>query len=222
MADTLAGKPRIIRLAAAGLWRRMSARLRTGPIARWRFSGLAPDRVLIAPPDLRMADAHVAQEFYSGRYALSGKTVDTGGQSPFQIMPPSEEWEAALHNFRWLRHMREAGTGLAAAHARSLVSDWIRLHGRTIEGPTWDADTVAKRTIAWLQHSGTLLRECDLGFYRAFLRSLAFQLRYLRTVAKGLDEGEPRLRARIALVFASLSLPVSATRLSQATRNLGR
>lgn len=222
MADTLAGKPRIIRLAAAGLWRRMSARLRTGPIARWRFSGLAPDRVLIAPPDLRMADAHVAQEFYSGRYALSGKTVDTGGQSPFQIMPPSEEWEAALHNFRWLRHMREAGTGLAAAHARSLVSDWIRLHGRTIEGPTWDADTVAKRTIAWLQHSGTLLRECDLGFYRAFLRSLAFQLRYLRTVAKGLDEGEPRLRARIALVFAALSLPVSATRLSQATRNLGR
>lgn len=220
MAGTLADKPRIIGLAAAGLWRRLSRRLRTGPIARWRFSGMSPDRVLIAPPDLRMADAHVAQEFYSGRYALSGKTVDTGGLSPFQIIPPSDEWAAALHNFRWLRHMREAGTGLAAAHARSLVSDWIRLHGRSIEGPTWDPDTVAKRTIAWLQHSGTLLRDSELTFYRTFLRSLAFQLRYLRTVAKGMDEGEPRLRARIALVFAALSLPVSNTRLSKATRNL--
>ncbi|MGB8818102.1 MAG: heparinase II/III family protein [Rhizobiaceae bacterium] len=220
MAGTLAEKPRIIGLAAAGLWRRLSRRLRTGPIARWRFAGLSPDRVLIAPPDLRMADAHVAQEFYSGRYALAGKTVETGGLSPFQIMPPSAEWASGLHNFRWLRHMREAGTGLASVHARSLVTDWLRLHGRIIEGPTWDADTVAKRVIAWLQHSGTLLRDCDLAFYRAFLKSLAFQLRYLKAVAKGLDQAEPRLRARIALVLAALSLPVSAARLNAATRHL--
>lgn len=220
MAGTLADKPRIIGLAAGGLWRRLSRRLRTGPIARWRFSGLSPDRVLIAPPDLRMADAHVAQEFYSGRYALAGKTADTGGLSPFQVSPPSQEWAAALHNFRWLRHMREAGTGLACAHARSLVSDWIRLHGRNLEGLTWEPDTVAKRVIAWLQHSGTLLRDCDLAFYRMFLRSLAFQLRYLKAVAKGMEESEPRLRARMALVFAALSLPVAATRLAQATRNL--
>lgn len=220
MAGTLAEKPRIFGLAAAGLWRRLSRRLRNGPIARWRFSGFAPDRILIAPPDLRMADAHLAQEFYSGRVALAGKTVDTGGLSPFQIIPPTDEWASALHNFRWLRHMREAGTDLACAHARALVSDWIRFHGKTIEGLPWEAHITAKRVIAWLQHSGTLLRGCDIDFYRAFLKSLALQLRYLRTVTTGLDNAEARLRGRIALVFAALSLPVSASKLQLATRNL--
>jgi uncharacterized heparinase superfamily protein len=220
LAGTLAEKPRIFGLAVAGLWRRLSRRLRSGPVARWRFSGFAPDRILIAPPDLRMADAHLAQEFYSGRIALAGRTVDTGGLSPFQIIPPTDEWASALHNFRWLRHMREAGTDLACSHARALVADWIRFHGRTIEGLPWDAHVTAKRVIAWLQHSGTLLRGCDLEFYRTFLKSLAFQLRYLRTVTPGLEDAEARLRGRMALVFAALSLPVSASRLQGATRNL--
>ncbi len=220
MAVTLAEKPHIARLVAAGLWRRLAKRLRSGPIARWRFSGFAPDRILIAPPDLRMADAHLAQEFYSGRIALAGRTVDTGGLSPFQIVAPTDEWAAALHNFRWLRHMRKAGTDLACAHARALVADWIRYYGRTMEGLPWETDTVAKRVIAWLQHSGTLLRGCDIEFYRTFLKSLSFQLRYLRTIAPGIESAESRLRVRIALVFAALSLPVSASKLQNATRNL--
>lgn len=220
MVGSLADQPRMIGLAAAGVWRKVSRRLRSGPIARWRFAGMTPDRILIAPPDLRMADAHIAQEFYAGRIALSGKAVETGGASPFEIIPPSEEWQAALHNFRWLRHMREAGTELASVHARTLVSDWMRLYGKNVEGLSWEPDIVAKRVIAWLQHSGTLLKDCDLDFYRGFLKSLAFQLRYLRTLAPSLDEGEAKLRCRIALVFATLSLPVSAARLAAATRNL--
>ena len=220
MAASLADQPRMIGLAAAGLWRKVSRRLRSGPVARWRFSGLTPDRILIAPPDLRMADAHIAQEFYAGRIALAGKSVETGGASPFELIPPSDEWLAALHNFRWLRHSREAGTELASVHARTLVSDWLRLYGRHIEGLTWAPDIVAKRVIAWLQHSGTLLKDCDLDFYRAFLKSLAFQLRYLRSMAPAMEDGEAKLRCRIALVFAALSLPVSASRLASATRNL--
>lgn len=220
MAGALTDKPRIAGLALAGLWRRFARRLRSGPVARWRFAGFSPDRILIAPPDLRMADAHLAREFYSGRVALAGKTADTGGRSPFEIVPPSMEWAEALHNFRWLRHMREEGTDLACAQARALAADWIRFHGRTIEGLAWDPHVTAKRVIAWLQHSGTLLRGCDLDFYRTFLKSVAFQLRYLRTVAPGLDQAEARLRCRLALVFAALSLPVSAARLQGATRNL--
>jgi uncharacterized heparinase superfamily protein len=220
LVGSLADQPRMIGLAAAGLWRKVSRRLRSGPIARWRFAGMTPDRILIAPPDLRMADAHIAQEFYAGRIALAGKTVETGGASPFEIIPPSDEWQAALHNFRWLRHSREAGTELASVHARTLVSDWMRLYGRNIEGLTWEPDIVAKRVIAWLQHSGTLLKDCNLDFYRAFLKSLAFQLRYLRTMAPAMDDCEAKLRCRIALVFAALSLPVSAARLTSATRNL--
>lgn len=220
MVGSLADQPRMIGLAAAGLWRRVSRRLRSGPIARWRFSGRTPDRILIAPPDLRMADAHIAQEFYAGRIALAGNSVETGGASPFEINAPGQEWQAALHNFRWLRHNREAGTELASVHARTLVSDWLKLYGRTIEGFSWEPDIVSKRVIAWLQHSGTLLKDCNLEFYRAFLKSLAFQLRYLRIIAPGLETGEVKLRCRIALVFGALSLPVATSKLTSATRNL--
>ncbi len=167
-----------------------------------------------------MADAHLASEFYAGRYPFVGKTVDTGGLSPFDVNPPNADWAAALHNFRWLRHMREAGTDLAAMQARRLVRDWIDKYGSTFEGLPWEPDIVAKRTIAWMQHSGTLLRNSEMDFYQQFLRSLAIQLRYLKTVTPSLDTGETKLRCRIALVFAALSLPVSQSRLQRATQRL--
>ena len=94
-----------------------------GSVYRWRYSGRTPERVLIAPPDLRLADAQIAIDIYHGRYALGGHLVDTGGASPFQVDSSDRQWLEALHGFRWLRHMREAGTDLAAANARALVAD---------------------------------------------------------------------------------------------------
>ena len=220
MAAIVSNQSRKMALASAGLWRKLSRRLQHGPIARWRFIGSTPDRIVLAPPDLRMADAHLAGEFYAGRYPLGGKSVETGGLSPFDMAPPNIDWAAALHNFRWLRHMREAGTDLAAMQARRLVRDWIEKHGTKFDGLPWDPDIVAKRTIAWMQHSGTLLRNCEIEFYQQFLKSLAVQLRYLKTVTPSLDAGEAKLRCRIALVFAALSLPVSQSRLSTATQRL--
>jgi uncharacterized heparinase superfamily protein len=220
LTGILANQPRKIVLATAGLWRKFARRLQHGPIARWRFIGRAPDRIVLAPPDLRMADAHLAAEFYNGRYPLGGKTVETGGLSPFDVTSPDAAWAAALHNFRWLRHMREAASDLAAMQARNLVRDWIDRYGNTFEGLPWESEITAKRTIAWMQHSGTLLRNCEIEFYRQFLKSLAVQLRYLKAVTPGMETGEPKLRCRIALVFAALSLPVSQSRLNSATRNL--
>jgi uncharacterized heparinase superfamily protein len=46
------------------------------------------------------------------------------------------------------------------------------------------------------------------------------QVRYLRTVASAMDDGEERLRARIALAFAALALPVSPPTARAARRNL--
>ncbi len=213
--------PRLWGLVAAELWRRFRQRLRAGPLYRWRFSGMAPDRVLIAPPDLRFSDPLIAEEIYSGRFPLASQIADTAGESPFLIKPPSPEWQSSLHGFRWLRHLREAGTDLAAANARSLVNDWITLCGRAIEPPAWGAGVTAKRTIAWLQHSSIVLQGSELPFYRSYLRSLSAQIRYLRTIAPDLRDDDVRLRARIAVAFAALSLPVSASSLRAASRNLG-
>ena len=207
-------------LAARELWRRTRRRLRAGPVYRWRYSGRTPERVLIAPPDLRLADPQIAQEIYYGRFPLSGHLVETGGQSPFQIEVAERGWLKSLHGFRWLRHMRAAGSELAAANARALVSDWIALHGNHIAGVAWEPGTTAKRIISWLQHSSVVLQGAEFPFYRAYLKSLAVQIRYLRSVAREMPDGKDRLRARVALAFSALSLPASASALRAATRNL--
>jgi uncharacterized heparinase superfamily protein len=207
-------------LAAREVWRRARRRLRAGPVYRWRYSGRTPERVLIAPPDLRLADPQIALEIYYGRFPLSGHLVETGGQSPFQMAVADRGWKKSLHGFRWLRHMRAAGSDLAAANARALVSDWIALHGNHISGVAWEPGTTAKRIIAWLQHSSVVLQGAEFPFYRLFLKSLAVQIRYLRSVAREMPDGRQRLRARVALAFAALSLPAPQSALRAATRNL--
>ncbi|MBN9275967.1 MAG: heparinase II/III family protein, partial [Mesorhizobium sp.] len=207
-------------LVARQFWLKAGRRLRTGPVFRWRYSGRTPERVLIAPPDLRLADPQIALEIYYGRYPLAGHMVETGGQSPFQMEVASRGWQKSLHGFRWLRHMRAAGTDLAAANARALVGDWIALHGNRISGPAWEPGTTAKRIIAWLSHSPVVLKDADYPFYRRFLKSLAFQVRYLRHVAETTRDGEPRLRVRIALAMASIAMPASVSRMRKAAQHL--
>ncbi|MDQ6437115.1 heparinase II/III family protein [Mesorhizobium sp. LHD-90] len=215
-----ASSRRLWTLVAREYWRRARRRLRTGPLYRWRYSGRTPERVLIAPPDLRLADPQVAVEIYHGRFPLSGHMVEAGGRSPFLLDVADHGWQKSLHGFRWLRHMRAAGTDLAAANARALVADWIAGAGVRIAGPAWEPATTAKRIIAWLQHSSVVLQGAEFGFYRSFLRSLAMQIRYLRSVVREMPEGEGKLRARIALAYAALSLPAPPSALRNATRNL--
>jgi uncharacterized heparinase superfamily protein len=212
--------PHLWVLVAREVWRRTRRRLRAGPIYRWRYTGRTPERVLIAPPDLRLADQQIALEIYYGRFPLAGHLVDTGGQSPFQMPVVHRGWLKSLHGFRWLRHMRAAGTDLAAANARALVSDWITTHGGKISGVAWDPATTARRIIAWLQHSSVVLQGAEFPFYRAFLRSLAVQIRYLRSMARDMPDGSERLRGRVALAFAALSLPAPSSAVRNATRNL--
>lgn len=222
MATATGNTTRLWTLVAREMWRRTRRRLRSGPAYRWRYSGRTPERVLIAPPDLRLADSQIALEIYYGRFPLSGHLVETGGESPFQIEVANRGWQKSLHGFRWLRHMRAAGTDLAAANARALVSDWIVTHGGRISDVAWEPATTAKRVIAWLQHSSVVLQGAEFPFYRAFLKSLAVQIRYLRSVVKEMPDGKDRLRARIALAFSALSLPAPASALRNATRNLAQ
>ena len=169
-----------------------------------------------------MGDGHLAQEMLHGRYILAGKTLIAGSQSPFTADPPSIQWEMALHNFRWLRHLREDSSLEGEALARRLVADWMRVFGRNFRDLAWEPDITARRCIAWMQHSTTLLKNADLAFYEEFLRSLAMQLRYLRAMSKGMVGGEEKLRCSIALAFGALSLPASQGRQNAATRNLER
>lgn len=191
-----------------------------GRLNALRFAGTAPDRLVVAPTDLRIADRHIADEIYAGRFPLAGQVFDTFGASPFVVDLPSEEFARRLHSFRWLRHLRAANHELAFANARALVDEWVSVHGRRVGGPGWQADTIAERLIAWMSHSPIVLKGADHGFYRRFLKSFAFQQRYLRHVAATTEDGEVRFKVRIALAMATLALPSSASAVRSAARHL--
>lgn len=207
-------------LYAAETWRRFTRRMALGRINAMRFAGTVPDRLIVAPIDLRMADPHIAAEIYSGRFALGGTLLDTGGASPFQMVLPSGAFACSLHGFGWLRHMRAADHDLAFANARALVDDWITVNGRNLSGLSHEPDVLASRLISWFSHSPVVLRGADHGFYRRFLKSIVLQVRYLRHTAAVAPDGQTRLRVRIALAMASLCLPTSASGIRAAARHL--
>jgi uncharacterized heparinase superfamily protein len=191
-----------------------------GRISALRFAGGTPDRLVVAPIDLRIADSHIAEEIYSGRFGMGGSMIDTSGGSPFQIEVANQSFNRSLHGFGWLRHMRAADHDLAFANARALVDDWIVVEGRELGGLAYEPDVLATRLISWFSHSPIVLRGADHGFYRRFLKSIALQTRYLRHVAGTMPGDATRFKARIALALASLCLPSSAGQVRAASRHL--
>jgi len=213
-------KRRLLYLYLREGWRRFLRRLALGRFSAFRFAGFTPERLIVAPTDLRAVDGFVAEEILQGRYPLGGRALDTEGDSPFEIDLPSRVFATKLHSFGWLRHLRAVRDEAGFIKLRQIIDDWLATHGRSIGGISWEADVVAQRIIAWLSHSPVVLRNAERGFYRRFLKSLAFQVRYLRHIAKTVPDGEARLRVRIALAMASVSMPASTSVIRKAARSL--
>ena len=217
--EVLAERMRLARFVAGHGWRRFVIKLTANPRYRWRFGLSVPERLLIAPQDLRTGDPTLASEFYSGRFVFAGKVVATDGRSPFEMPPPSREWERELLGFGWLRHLRSAGTSIAQVNARALVSDWISLQGSS-HAVGWQPEIVARRIISWLTQAPLILDGADHAFYRSFLKSLARQVRYLRRTIGDTRDGYPRLLATIALTFAGLCIQGETRLLKSSARRL--
>jgi len=191
------------------IWRRAVRGLiggfNTHPLLRWRFGSTTTDRLVIAPQDLRTADATRASEIYSGRFAFAGKVVICDRRSPFEMTPPSDEWAVILLSFAWLRHLRAADSAIPRANARSLIDDWINLQGGW-HPVGWRLDILSRRVVCWLSQAPFVLQDADARFYRRFIRSLSRQVRYLRRTLKESRDGLPRLQALIAINYATLCM----------------
>ena len=195
------------------------ARVSGGSVAVTRLWPGRTDRLIIAPHDLRTADATRAAEIYAGRFVFAGKIVTCHGRSIFDLEPPSEDWEVALLGFGWLRHLRAADTALTRANARSLVDDWISNppHRRPVGRR---ADVMARRVMSLLSQAPLVLGDTDGKFYRRYLRGLSREIRYLRYSMLDIPDGVPRLQVLIALCYASLCLANQARHIRTATRKL--
>jgi uncharacterized heparinase superfamily protein len=218
----LADRRRLFSYGLREIWRRFCRRSAGLRLAVTSFSLHVPDRLIVAPTDLRSLDPFVAEEILEGRFPLAGRILETFGDSPFSVELPSRAFAERLHSFTWLRHIRTNKTEASCAHVRQVVADWIALHGRQPKGLAWEANVAAERVIAWLSHSTVVLQGAEAGFYRRFMKSLAYQVRYLRKIAGCTPVGDTRLRLRIALAMASISMPTRAAYIRREGNRLDR
>jgi len=173
-------------------------RAATAPVRAFgRMRMRAPERLLIAPQDIRTADATRAEDIYAGYFAFGGRIVNTQGRSPFDLHPPSVEWARALNGFGWLRHLRAAETSLARVNARALVDDYLSTRGRRA-AETFDAAATARRVLSWLSQSTLVLEGAESEFYHRFLRALARDSAQLQD-SLGATTGLPHLVSTVAL-----------------------
>lgn len=159
-----------------------------------------PERLRIAPPDIRTADPTVADEIYAGYFSFAGKTAQSYGASPFTLTPPSPAWRRALTGFSWLRHLRSADKALAKANARALVAEFLAIRKLAPDDPALEPAVAARRLMSFFAQSPVLLDGAEPEFYDAFMQSLAQAARLLwRVLATGQAEGADRAFCAIAL-----------------------
>ena len=216
---SVAERTRLSVFLARGMARKLLGRLTGFSLARLPFFPGAPDRLLIAPQDLRTSDSTRASEIYAGRFSFGGKVVVCDARSPFEVKPPSEDWSVALHGFNWLRHLRAADSGITRANARALVDEWISLR-RSGDAAARRPEVTARRIISWISQAPLVLDDSDVRFYRRFLRSLTRQVRHLRHTAADARDGVPRLLSMIAVMYASLCMANQARHIKVATKRL--
>lgn len=213
------GQGRQIRFAAGAIRRAVAYRLHASVFYRWRYIGRVPERLQIAPIDLRTADPTVAEDIYAGRWVFGSDGIDVEGFSVFDAEAPNQEWSRELHGFGWLRHLRASPAGRARTKGRELVEEWMR-YARRHDAVAWDPEVVARRVIAWLSQAPLLLEDCDYTFYRRFMRSLTRQVRHLRRIAYDGAPGLPRLRVMVALAAAAIAMSDQGRFVKQAARRL--
>ena len=159
-----------------------------------------PERLRIAPPDIRTTDSTVADQIYAGYFSFEGKTVQAQGVSPFLLSPPSPGWRRKLAGFSWLRHLRAADSALAQANAQALVADFLALPKMAADDPAMEPAVVARRLLSFLSQSPALLDGADADFYDAFMMTLAHCARQLwRALAGDGARGADRVFCAIAL-----------------------
>jgi uncharacterized heparinase superfamily protein len=203
--NALGGRWRLYGLALGEGARRMGRSLR-GSVARLTsLGGRAPERLLVAPQDLRTTDPTVAADIYAGYFAFDGRILESKGRSVFELEPPSPAWAATLNGFVWLRHLRAADTALARANARALVDDFLS-HGGGRVGVGAEPAVVARRLMSFLSQSPLILDGADHNFYRRFMRTLGRSTTQLLQAMAGPLTGEDRLPVAIALAYAGLCL----------------
>ena len=97
---SVSGQGRQARFAAAAFRRSFAFHFHASFLYRWRYAGPVPERLLIAPIDLRTADPTVALDIYAGRFVFSGEGLDAKGLPIFDVEPRERRMVAPAPRLR--------------------------------------------------------------------------------------------------------------------------
>ena len=185
-----------------------------------RLRARAPERLLIAPQDIRTADPTAATDIGTGYFAFGGKIVNAMGRSPFAVEPGSEAWARQLAGFGWLRHLRATDSVAIRARGRGLVGDFLDMHAKP--GPTlaWEPRVAARRMLSWLSQSPVILAGADRSFYGRFTAALETHRAFLERQLGGSLSGDDRLLVALTLAEYGLCVEGAATLQKRGTEAL--
>lgn len=206
LGETSAALARSLLLRVKSLWRQ-------SPLYRLSLTGPMPDRIVVAPDDLRVRRLEEADAILRGRYRLAGGLVTVKDASPWDAVAPNETWAEELHGFGWLRHLAQAGGEAASSLIQISVAEWLArfAHGHPIG---WRPHVTARRLTAFAAHS-RLIFGSDVLWRSKVLRAMAQQARHLQRSAEEAPDGEPRLTAAIGLALSGVTLPDGFERLER-------
>ena len=179
------------------------------------------DRLLIAPQDLRTADAHPRERNLCRPLRLRRQGRDL--RRPLAVRDRRRRprnGRRALLGFGWLRHLRAAESGITRANARALVDEWIALQGslapdrpggrRSWRGAS-SPGSARRRWSCTTPTCSSIAASCAASRARSAICATP------RCEAR---DGVPRLQALIALTYAALCMAGQARHMRSATKQL--
>ncbi|MGL4637198.1 MAG: heparinase II/III family protein [Beijerinckiaceae bacterium] len=184
------------------------------------FARRVPERLLIAPQDIRTSDPTIALDIYAGQLKFAGRLLETHGRSPFDLAAPSEAFGVVLHGFSWLRHLRAAESALAKANGRALVADWLASAKSGRQSVALRSDVTARRLMSWLSQAPLLLEGADASFYRSFIKGIAQDAARVNRAMKSAPPNELRLLLQLALTHYAISSAESDADIKDAATRL--
>lgn len=206
--------------ALAEQLKRAFRRIRYPLNVRFRVSGKAPERLALAPQDLKTPDPAAAAEIYAGRFFLAGHNVDTTGRNPFTIRQAPAVWQRELNGFEWLRHLEADGTALARNNAIALLTDWMDVNPRPRPGPAWEEIVVARRLMAWIWHSIPIVETASPEFYSRWMKAIGTNIAFLRHRYPILERGTASLLTAAALTYAGVCIDGQKPLLNRSAKRL--
>lgn len=211
---------KIAMLSTSQILANFSRKFRTSSYLTWFTPTPVPDRLILAPHNLRNPDPVTARDIYSGRFFFSGQLVELNGRNPFTEEIPSLAWKEKLFAFEWLRHLAVTDNSLAVSNAQTLIADWIAIHGKPKNHISWKLDIASRRTISWIYHSIPIIEKPNPVFYRNWMKSIGVHIKFLRYSCNEAPIGLPRLLCRIALAYSAICVSNQDTYLRNAAKLL--